>query len=617
MDIYVDTDKKYTHQALILIGSLFMALLFDLLFYKKPVGISLGLFTTILVVSTFLLVRIRNIRIDWYSFLLGGFAIGLSFLAMFRSSPILTTLNIIIVFLTYSLFIIRLAGDNLRWFTLFDYLVLPFKLAFKSVGNSFVIIKDLPARHSEIAKSPLTRQVARGSLYALPAILLFLWLFSSADLVFNKYIFDLADFFKNFDFAGHLPLMILVSMVTAGLAANLIFRRESQADTEKHKRKLSIITKILSLKRLSALLLIFAFSVVSIIATPICLIMLTILGLAIPDWVASIAIFAPPVLFILGYAFLLHRYSLSKQTVLEDSNTDKTLSCNKFTLGRWPTDYTEKTGNVITCNLRYFTWVETSIILGSICLISLAFVYLQFTYLLNGSASISAQGFTYAEYAHRGFFELLVASLFSFAILCFTSSRTVATNKLHSAVTKLLSIILIGSVAVIMVSAYKRLDIYEMAYGFTILRVYTQLFIILLGLVFFALLIKIAANRNMPWLSARTIAIVVLFIIWMNAYSPDQVIAKRNLDQYKLTHKHDVLAYNTGLSADAIDEIIVSSKLLGRETDSKYLSTDSIEHLKHRQHSDKCEPWMSYNLSKQHEIKQIESFMEDDKIGNK
>jgi hypothetical protein len=428
-------------------------------------------------------------------------------------------------------------------------------------------------------------------------------------------------------------------MIIAGLAAYLIFQREPQADAEKHERKLSIISKILSFKRLSAFLLIFAFSFASIVvAVPICIIILSIFGLDVPNRVANIALFTPPVLLILGYAFLHHRYNLSDRSEQQSSNADKTLSCNEFTLGRWPSDQAEKTDNVITCNLKYFTWIETSIILGSICLVSLAFVYLQFTYLFNGSASISAQGFTYAEYAHRGFFELLVASLFSFAILCFTSNRTIATNKLHSAVSKLLSIILIGSVAVIMVSAYKRLDIYEMAYGFTILRVYTQLFIILLGFVFLALLVKIAADRNMPWLSARTVIIVILFIAWMNAYNPDQVIAKRNLDQYKLTHKHDVLAYNISLSADAIDEIIVSSNLLGKETDAKHLYADAIGHLKIREQSDKREPWVSYNLSKQHEIKRIESladakrlisrlnaklasnsrsFTEDDKNGNK
>ncbi|MBI4734170.1 MAG: DUF4173 domain-containing protein [Rubrobacteridae bacterium] len=194
-------------------------------------------------------------------------------------------------------------------------------------------------------------------------------------------------------------------------------------------------------------------------------------------------------------------------------------------------------------------------------------------------------------------------------ILCFASTRTVTANKPQSNILKFLSIMLIGSVAVIMISAYKRLDIYEMAYGFTILRVYTQLFIILLGFVFLALLGKIIANRDMPWLSARIVGILVLFIVWMNAYNPDQVIAKRNLEQYKITNKHDVLVYNTSLSADAIDEIIISCNLLDKKASTKKLYSESVQNLKNRKLSDKNEPWMSYNLAKQHEIKKIDSLV--------
>jgi predicted anti-sigma-YlaC factor YlaD len=627
----MDNDKKYTHQALILIGSLFVALLFDLLFYKKPIGVSLGIFTTALVIATLTLVRIQKIQIDLYSLFLGACAIGLSFLTTFRSSSILTTLNVVVVFLTYSLFVGRLSKQDLGRFTLFNYLVLPFGLLLKSLGKSFFIIKDLPSGHSELSKSPLARQIARGSLYALPMMLLFLWLFSSADLVFKKYIFNVADFFKNFDFAVHIPLITIVSLLIAGLAY-LILQKDSQTSIKSDEHKALIITKILSTKKPVALLLLPMFAVLSLAATFICIITLSVFGFNISDQVANTALFTLPVSLIVGYVYLLYRYKLSGQPIDESfqankqflngeqtlseqpehrsSSTDKTQSCNDFSLGGWQTGRTEKADNVITCKLRYFTWIETSIILGSICLVSLAFVYLQFTYLFNGNASISAQGFTYAQYAHRGFFELLAASLFSFVILCFTSNQTVTTSRLHSGILKSLSVMLIGLVAVIMVSAYKRLDIYEMAYGFTILRVYTQLFIILLGFVFLALLAKIAANRNMPWLSVRIIAIAVLFIVWINAYNPDQVIAKRNLEQYKTAHKHDVLVYNTSLSADAIDEIIVSNNLLSKETNAKDHFTDSLQNLKKRKRSNKDESWMSYNLAKQHEIIQIELSME-------
>ncbi|MBI4734386.1 MAG: hypothetical protein HY779_06230, partial [Rubrobacteridae bacterium] len=96
----MDTDKKHLHQTLIIVGSLFAALFFDLLFYRKPIGISLGIFTTVLVLATFALVALVRARltntnpastnsthtckteIEKYSILLGICTIGFSFLTM-------------------------------------------------------------------------------------------------------------------------------------------------------------------------------------------------------------------------------------------------------------------------------------------------------------------------------------------------------------------------------------------------------------------------------------------------------------------------------------------------------------------------------------------------------
>ncbi len=45
-------------------------------------------------------------------------------------------------------------------------------------------------------------------------------------------------------------------------------------------------------------------------------------------------------------------------------------------------------------------------LLGSINLLFAVFISVQFAYLFGGERNIAAQGFTFAEYAHRGFFEL-------------------------------------------------------------------------------------------------------------------------------------------------------------------------------------------------------------------
>ncbi len=59
--------------------------------------------------------------------------------------------------------------------------------------------------------------------------------------------------------------------------------------------------------------------------------------------------------------------------------------------------------------------VEATIVLVAVNLLFLAFVILQFNYLFGGGQNISATGFTYAEYARRGFFELLAVALIAWA----------------------------------------------------------------------------------------------------------------------------------------------------------------------------------------------------------
>ncbi|MBI4734169.1 MAG: DUF4173 domain-containing protein, partial [Rubrobacteridae bacterium] len=343
------------------------------------------------------------------------------------SSTILTTLNTIIVFFTYSLLIIRLAGEDLRRFELFNYLYLPLELVLKSFKRSSFIINDLSSGRSELLKYPLFRQITRGSLYALPLMLLFLWLFASADLVFEKYIFTAVDLFSSFDFVGHIPLIAIVSLIIAGLMVYLITPGYSPSGIMKDERKVLIIARILSFSKPVVFALLLAFSIVSPVILIIGFGLLNFLGFDLAEPITSAILIALPASLILGYFYILYRYRLNDQAVYEElyASEQTTNPANKdFAPSKQTTFGIDKMDSVITCNLRLFTWIEASIILGSICLVSLAFVYLQFAYLFNGSASISAQGFTYAEYAHRGFFELLIASLFSFIILCFASTRT-------------------------------------------------------------------------------------------------------------------------------------------------------------------------------------------------
>jgi hypothetical protein len=52
-------------------------------------------------------------------------------------------------------------------------------------------------------------------------------------------------------------------------------------------------------------------------------------------------------------------------------------------------------------------FIEAATLLISVDLLFLVFVWIQFAYLFGGRANITVEGYTYAEYARRGFFELV------------------------------------------------------------------------------------------------------------------------------------------------------------------------------------------------------------------
>ncbi len=75
--------------------------------------------------------------------------------------------------------------------------------------------------------------------------------------------------------------------------------------------------------------------------------------------------------------------------------------------------------------------IESSIILGSINFLFSIFILVQLTYLFGGESNISRQGFTYAQYARRGFFELIVVVVVSLLILLTTEKYVIKKESEH------------------------------------------------------------------------------------------------------------------------------------------------------------------------------------------
>ncbi len=197
---------------------------------------------------------------------------------------------------------------------------------------------------------------------------------------------------------------------------------------------------------------------------------------------------------------------------------------------------------------------EAGIVLGSVNLLFGFFVLIQFQYFFGGQANIAAEGYTYADYARRGFGELAAVALFSLLLFLSLSSITRRSGARQQRLFSGLGALLTLLVLIILASAFQRLLLYEQAYGFTRLRTYPHIFMIWLGLLLLGLLGMELSNRLRYFPLAALIA-ALGFGATLNIINVDALIVRQNAQAAQAGAELDV-AYLNGLSADAIPAMV-------------------------------------------------------------
>ncbi|WP_078544991.1 DUF4153 domain-containing protein [Litchfieldia alkalitelluris] len=223
-------------------------------------------------------------------------------------------------------------------------------------------------------------------------------------------------------------------------------------------------------------------------------------------------------------------------------------------------------------------------------LIYLLFTVVQFQYFFNGSLEV---GFSYSEYARRGFFELMIVTLINYAILM----GTITFVKRHElTIVKLMLTLLIFFSGVMLTSAFFRLMMYEQAYGFTASRLLAHSFMIYLVVVFGFTLIKVWANKLT--LSHFYLIFTLIFYLGLNLISLDQLIVTKNIERFEETGKIDI-KYLSTLSYSVVPDLVELHK-----NHPEIPGLDMILNEK-RINLLQVNSWQSYNLSKQAALKAI------------
>ncbi|NNE97980.1 MAG: DUF4173 domain-containing protein [Pyrinomonadaceae bacterium] len=207
--------------------------------------------------------------------------------------------------------------------------------------------------------------------------------------------------------------------------------------------------------------------------------------------------------------------------------------------------------------------VETAIVLGLINLLFLSFVIIQIPYLFGGIEIVqSTPDFKLAEYARRGFGELVLVAALVLPILLGAHWLLRKDNPMNERLYRILAAIQIGLLFVIMISAAQRMLLYtgNMGYGLTAERLYPMVFMIWLAMVFtwFLMTVLRGMRSQFAWGALWS----GLFLLGtLHVLNPDDFIVRTNIRLMQEGRAFDGYA-NTRLSDDSVPVLLDSMELM-------------------------------------------------------
>lgn len=233
---------------------------------------------------------------------------------------------------------------------------------------------------------------------------------------------------------------------------------------------------------------------------------------------------------------------------------------------------------------------DVAVALGVVSVLFTAFVLVQTRWLFDSANALQAvAGLTVADYARRGFFELVAAAALTLPMLLAADSIARPASAAMRRTLRFLSGFLVVLVLVIMASALERMALYTARFGLTELRLYTTAFMGWLGIVFAWFVVTTLQGKRRRF-AAGPVAAGIIGVLTLAALNPDAFIARVNLDRARDGAMLDT-AYLTHLSADAVPELMVHFEAVPADA-----RCDLARSLL-RQHTGESHDWRAANRS--------------------
>lgn len=434
------------------ITALVLGWCFDFFFWKQAPGINFAIYVVLCLAGGFLVLRLNGLKPAWRVLLLLVPILFFAAMTFIRMEPLSQFLSVLLTLGLMGLLAVSFLGGRWPWYGLVDYFTRFAGLIGSIIARPLMFQAGRRKATLEAGgQAPASRTgwkrfwaVLRGVLIALPIVILFATLLSSADLVFAQRLNDFTRLFRLEKLPEYIIRTVLILIGAYALAGVILHAAQKSTDEKRTGEK-------------------------------------------------------PLVPQFLGFT-------------------------------------------------------EATVVLGAVVLLFAIFVGIQFRYFFGGQTNIGVQGYTYSEYARRGFGELVAVAFFSLLLFLGLSAIVRRTNQAQRWVFSGLGIGMVVLVGVMLVSAFQRLLLYEAAYGFSRLRMYTHTFMIWLGILLVVVLVLELLRRERLFPMAALLA-AIGFAATLALFNVDASIVRQNVARAKDGQGLDV-PYLATLSTDAIPALV-------------------------------------------------------------
>ena len=177
---------------------------------------------------------------------------------------------------------------------------------------------------------------------------------------------------------------------------------------------------------------------------------------------------------------------------------------------------------------------ESTMILGAVNILFAVFAATQFVAIVRGDRYVlQTSGLTYAEYARSGFFQLVAVACLTLAVIGVV--RRLSGEVAFAKAVRAQSVVTCVLTVVITAVAFRRLTLYERAYGITVARVVAHAGIISIGLVLSV--VAVGSGRSGPgrdlrgWVTSFGLAICTVAVLALHVVNPSAWAARSALQR--------------------------------------------------------------------------------------